>query len=841
MTSPGGGGDLGTLRGKIVIDANEAEAGIKKAQKATEDLQKRQADAAAHLKSVGADAARAYGVAVVGGFALAVNAAKNFEQSLANVAAAGGKSAADRMDDIRKKALQLGADTKFSSVEAANAMEVLIKAGLTVDDVLNGAADAAVALAAAEGISIPEAAETAAVAMTAFNLKAAELPAIANKISQAASSTKMDVKDFSYAMNQAGAVSKLVGLSFDDMTLAITAMGKAGIVGSDAGTSLKTMLMNLQPGTIEQTKLFKQLGLITKDGANQFFDATGKIKSMTDIAGVLQTALQGMTQQQKFATLETLFGADAIRAAAIISEQGAQGMRNLTAEMTSQLSVAEKAKIKQDTLSGALEKMKGSIESAGISFGTGFIPVIRTVAEFIDKLADGFSKLPGPVQQGIGYFLLGSTALLGFGFGLVKTINLLKEIALVLNLSGAATAFANGMRTLGAAITMTALQIRQGIVAISAWVAAQTRAAAVAVASAARMTASYVAAFAVQAAGWIRAAAVAMANALIMAAAWLIANPWALIIAGIIALVAIIIANWDTIKGWLLAAWEWIKDTAARVWNAIKQFFIDWWPVILGVMTGGVGLIIGLIIKYWDDIKQWTINVWNSIKAFFVNLWNSIWMTVQSFAINIFNTIVNWLMNARNTITQWIDNVVNFFRELPGKVMGALRGAGEWLVGIGQDMINGLLNGIRNMASRIGEAVMAPIRNAIDGAKRFLGISSPSKLLASMGQDTGEGYVIGVESKEDAVRKAMEMMATGGMSLTGPTSPFAHAAQATTESVGAAPLLEVARPNGPVTNINIDTVSVPVSALADPTNSVEWRKMMSALDKGLQDYVRSYR
>jgi TP901 family phage tail tape measure protein len=838
MSAPGGG-DLGTVKGKIVISSDEAEKGIDKADKAVDQFKKKQAAASAELADAGKTAAVVYGSAVVGGFALAVNAAKNFEQSLANVAAAGGKQAADQMEAIRKKALQLGADTSFSAIEAADAMEVLIKAGLSVTDVLNGAADAAVNLAAAEGITIPEAAEIAAVAMTSFNLEASKMPAIANEISQAASATKMNVKDFGYAMTQAGAVSKLVGLSFDDMTLAITAMGKAGIVGSDAGTSLKTMLMNLNPQTKDQIALSKKLGLLTKDGANAFFTQSGSVKSMTEIAGVLNTALKGMTQQQKLQTLETLFGSDAIRAAAIISEQGAQGMRDLTAEMNSQLSVAEKAKVKQDTLSGSIEKMKGSIETAGILIGTAFIPVLRDIAGYLEKAADWFSKLDPEAQKMIVWALLGSTALIGITFVIVKVVSLFQALATVIGLINWAGMIA-GLKTVGLALYMTGLQALDAVKKIGVWIATQTAAAAAAVASAARMTAAYVAAFAVQAAGWIRSAAVAMANALIMAAAWLIANPWLLIIAGVIALVAIIIANWDTIKEWLLAAWEWIKDTAETVWNAIKQFFIDWWPLLLAITTGGISLIVAFIMDHWEEIKSFTVGLWNSIKNFFVDLWNSIKNAVMGFLTWLGTFLINGFNDARNTISTWIDNVLNFFRNLPGNIMSALGNMASLLVNAGKDLIQGMINGVKQMAGNIANAAKDVVNGAIKAAKNALGISSPSKVFFEIGTDTGQGYINALDAKEMEVRRSMELMATGGLNLSSPSSPFPTTAVQLGLTAPAA-TAAASGGGGDTITLTIENLNLPVEVPLDPTNPVQWRKFIASVETGLANYVKGYK
>jgi TP901 family phage tail tape measure protein len=840
MSAPGGG-DLGTVKGKIVIDAAEAEKGVDKANKAVDQFKRKQQESSKNLADAGKTAALVYSGAVVGGFALAVNAAKDFDQALANVAAAGGKQASAQMDEIRKKALQLGADTTFSATEAAEGMEVLIKAGLSVQDVLKGASDAAVNLAAAESITIAQAAEIAATAMTAFNLKAEDMPAIADKISRAASATKMNVGDFGQAMNQAGAVSKLVGLSFDDMSLAIVAMGKSGIVGSDAGTSLKTMLMNLNPQTKDQVELMKKLGLMTKEGGNQFFDASGKIKSMTDIAGILNGSLKDMTQQQKLAALETLFGADAVRAAAIISEQGAAGMKGLTAEMDSQLSVAEKAKTKQDSLAGALEKMKGSLDTAGILMGTAFIPVLKDVAGFIEKLADWFSKLSPKTQEIIGWVALGSVAFLGMAWGITKTVGIFTDLFNVIGGAGKIlSGVAGGIKTLGGAIYLTGLQAWDAMKKIGLWIWQAVKAGATAVVQAARMTASYVAAFAVQAAGWIRAAAVAMTNALIMAAAWLIANPWALIIAGIIALVAIIILNWDKIKGWLLAAWEWIKNTASTVWNAILQFFKDWWPYILGIFTGGIGLLVAFIIDHWDEIKAKTAQIWNAVKQFFVDLWNNIWNAVYNFLVR-FGTFIYDSFNAvKNTISTWIDNVLTFFRELPGKILGFLSGLGGMLIDVARNMMEGFLRGVREVGNRIKDAVLGPIKDSVNAVKNFLGISSPSKLMFSIGSDTTAGYTNALDAGELEVRRSMELLATGGLNLTSPTSPFPSSAA----QLGLAPTAPVAAAvggGGDTINLTIEKLELPVDLPLDPTNPVQWRKTMAAIETGLRDYAKGYK
>ena len=330
-------------------------------------------------------------VLAVGAFiGASINAAAEFESRMSAIGAVSGATAGE-MDLLREKALQLGADTSFSASEAASAMEELVKAGVSVEGVLNGAADATVALAAAGEIALPEAAAIAANAMNQFNLAAEDLPHIADLIAGAANASAIDVSEFGMSMSQAGAVANLVGLSFDDTALAITAMGNAGIKSSDAGTSLKTFLTNLVPSTDKASGLMADLGIITKEAGNRFFDASGEVKSMADISDVLAESLAGMSREQQIATLNTLFGSDAIRAAAIIAGEGAAGFKKLS-DQVGKVTAAEVAAERMDNLKGSVEQLKGSVETLMIQVGSKFTPFLRDAADAGTDMVNALSS-----------------------------------------------------------------------------------------------------------------------------------------------------------------------------------------------------------------------------------------------------------------------------------------------------------------------------------------------------------------------------------------------------------------------------------------------------------------
>ena len=367
--------NLGTASGRIVLDASGAVLGAGQAEAAAGKVGGSFGKASgAAIKAGGVLTAGAAAVAV--GFGAAIHSAADFEKQISGIAAVSGATGPE-LEDIRKKALQLGKDTQFSASEAANAIEELVKAGIPVADVLNGAADAAVSLAAAGGVGIPEAATLAANAMNAFGINAKDLGGVVDQIAGAANASAIDVGEFGQSLQQVGAVAHLAGLSFDDTAVAIAELGNAGIKGSDAGTSLKTFLQNLIPVTDKEKGLMQDLGIISVDtttamktlakngikpasdsfddiisaiekynaangGAkvgtekagkealiyaqslgvvkNQFFDAQGNTKKLADLQNVLAGALHGMSKEQKLATLQTLFGSDAIRAASVLAD-----------------------------------------------------------------------------------------------------------------------------------------------------------------------------------------------------------------------------------------------------------------------------------------------------------------------------------------------------------------------------------------------------------------------------------------------------------------------------------------------------------------------------------------
>jgi len=328
-------------------------------------------------------AAGATGLALGG-----IQKAMDFESQMSTIKALTGATSAEmkKMSDL---AMEMGAKTKYSALQAGQGIEELLKAGLTPAQVQAGGLESALNLATAGGLDLAKAAEIMSTALNAFKDDGMKAADAANILAGTANASATSVEELQYGLSQVGAVASGIGMNFKDVNIALGLFANNGLKGSDAGTSLKTMLSNLQPSTKKQIGLFQDLGLMTKYGENAFYDANGELKNLNQIAGLLQNSMKGLTAQQRQAALETMFGSDAIRAGNILFKEGAEGVKKFTSEM-SKVTALDVAKEKMNNAAGAVEQFKGALETFQIAVLTPLMPLIKeaalNMANFIGNL-----------------------------------------------------------------------------------------------------------------------------------------------------------------------------------------------------------------------------------------------------------------------------------------------------------------------------------------------------------------------------------------------------------------------------------------------------------------------
>lgn len=326
------------------------------------------------------------------GFAIAKFA--DFDAAVSNVAAT-GQDAKYSLDALRDAALEAGAKTVFSATESANAIEEMAKAGVSAKDILGGGLTGALDLAAAGGLGVADAAGIAAVALKTFGLQGTDMTHVADLLAAGAGKAMGDVSDLSAALAQGGQVAAATGLSIEETTAALASFASQGLLGSDAGTALKTMLQRLNPTTKEAQDQFDKLGVSA-------YDANGQFVGLANFSGQLQTAMKDMTPEARNAAMAVMFGSDAVRAANVLYTEGEAGIRKWITAVDDQGFAAEQASERLDNLKGDIEAFQGAIDSALIGIGEAGNGPLRSFIQSMTRVVEGFSDLPQPAQQAIG-------------------------------------------------------------------------------------------------------------------------------------------------------------------------------------------------------------------------------------------------------------------------------------------------------------------------------------------------------------------------------------------------------------------------------------------------------
>ncbi len=335
----------------------------------------------------------AAGVAATALGAAAVKMAADFDASMSTVQANTGASA-DEMNQIRQAAIDAGADTIYSATESADAINELGKAGLSTSDILSGGLSGALNLAASDGMEVGQAAEYMSSAMAQFNLTGADATHIADLLAAGAGEALGNVSDFGEALNNVGSTANKFGLSIDTTVGTLAAFAHQGIIGAEAGTQLRSVLLALTNQTEKQRKATEEYGIT-------LYDAQGNFVGMSSLAGQLKEKLGGLTQEQRNSAMATMFGSYAIQGANVLYAEGASGIDEWIKKVSQSGYAADLAAKKNDNLKGDLENLSGSFESLMISLGEGGQGPLRSLVQTLDTLVDAFSQLPAPVQQSI--------------------------------------------------------------------------------------------------------------------------------------------------------------------------------------------------------------------------------------------------------------------------------------------------------------------------------------------------------------------------------------------------------------------------------------------------------
>ena len=228
-------------------------------------------------------------------------------------------------------------------------------------------------------------------------------------------------------------------------------------------------------------------------------------------------------------------------------------------------------------------------------------------------------------------------------------------------------------------------------------------------------------------------------------------------------------AVWNIINLWIVGR---VLGVVRGALTSVRGIFTGAWNAIKGIVTTGVQAVRQVIATVLAGVKALISGNLATARALFSRAWNAITGAVSRAWTMIKTYVLRGMASMVQSVSSGIQNVGRFFRELPGKIGGWLGGLASRLLRIGQDMMRGLTRGIGNGIQWVKDKLLGGVRGVIDGAKKLLGIASPSKVFATMGGQIAQGMANGIASQEQRAVRAVDHMArsisrTGQSKLSG--------------------------------------------------------------------------
>ncbi|MFO3694314.1 phage tail tape measure protein [Staphylococcus felis] len=345
------------------------------------------------MKSVGRSMSMYITAPVVAGFGLAAKKSIDFDDSMRKVKATSGATGKE-FNLLRDKALEMGAKTKFSASESADALNYMALAGWDTKEMMSGI-DGVMQLAAASGEDLAQVSDIVTDGLSAFGLKAKDSSHFADVLAQTSSKANTDVAGLGEAFKYVAPVAGSFGFSVEDTSIALGLMANSGVKASQAGTALKSMMTKLAKPTGEAKKTMESLGI-------SITDSEGKMLPFRDIMDQLRGSLGGLSKAQQAAAVKTLFGQEAMSGILPIINASDKDYQKLTESIDNSAGASKRMSDEMEGgIGGSIRKMKSAIESMAISIGDVLAPHIRRAADFLAMLADKFTSMPEWIKTGV--------------------------------------------------------------------------------------------------------------------------------------------------------------------------------------------------------------------------------------------------------------------------------------------------------------------------------------------------------------------------------------------------------------------------------------------------------
>lgn len=333
---------------------------------------------------------------LVGVGAIATKTGVDFDDSMRKVQAVSG-STGEELIDLREKAKEMGATTRFSASESAEALNYMALAGWDTEKMLNGL-DGIMNLAAASGEDLALVSDIVTDSISAFGMEAKDSARFADVLAQTSSNANTNVAGLGKAFEYVAPVAGSLGFTVEDTAKAIGLMSNNSIKGEKAGTALRTMMTNLAKPTGAMEEEMKRLGI-------SLTDSEGNMKTFDEIMQDLRKSFSGLSEQQQASAAATIFGKEAMSGALAIINTTEEDYNNLSEAIGNSNGAAERmSEIMEGGLGGTLREIKSGLEGFAITLFEDMEPALQKTADGFKSVIDWLNNLSPQLRVGITIF-----------------------------------------------------------------------------------------------------------------------------------------------------------------------------------------------------------------------------------------------------------------------------------------------------------------------------------------------------------------------------------------------------------------------------------------------------
>ncbi|WP_424236312.1 phage tail tape measure protein [Bhargavaea ginsengi] len=727
------------------------------------------------ITTVGAGMTAAFTVPLVGAAAAAGKLGMEFDDSMAQVSAVSGATGED-LEKLRNLAREMGATTRYSASEAADGLNYMAMAGWKTDQMMAGL-PAILNLAAAAGEDLGVTSDIVTDALTGFGYKAEDAGMFADVLAAASSNANTNVSMLGESFKYVAPVAGALGYSAQDVAVALGLMANAGIKGSQAGTSLRTMMTNLASPTKQMKEAMDELGI-------SLTDSSGEMKPFSEIMDDMRSKFAGLSEEQQAQAASTIFGKEAMAGALAIINATGEDYDKLTGAINNSEGAAQRmADTMGATLGGTWRNIRSAVEELALKLYELLLPAFQVVSDkildFINWLNSAspavqriavafgvFLAAIGPIVTAIGALVMIAGSLIGnFGVLATKFAPLIANSALLkAGFGGISRAIGLIFGPVGILITVLLSLIPVFIklyqenetfrnIVQTAWSAIQS-----VITSVVSAVVSFVMGL------WGQLVSFWNENGQMIQQAT--SNVWNVIrtvistvmtaIAAIFKVVwpaiqVIVQTVWSIIQGLIQGALDFIMGLVktfsalltgnwSAMWEGIKQMFsgaLEFiWNFIqltllgrvMGVARTFASGLRSTISGMWSAIRSNFTSVLNAIKSFFTKSFNNMRNLANTSMSTMRSTISNAWNAIRNFFSQSLSNILNAVRNGFNNVVSAIRSALTTAVNTVKTMLTNMVSAVKGGASKMLEAGKNLIRGLINGIKNM-----SSKAVAAIG------------------------------------------------------------------------------------------------------------